>query len=97
MRTESSSFSSSSSTSFRQLFRQRERGGGRGRGRVPPYHSRRPYFSLANVSLTFSKLGKSFGVGVCSLYLTTPFLSITNAARPAVAPAPARRIAWILG
>src|SRR5260370_1782256 len=89
MRTESSSFSSSSSTSFRQVFRERERGGGRGRGRVPPYPSRRPYFSLANVSLTFSKLGKSFGVGVCSLYWTTHFLSITNAARAAVSPMPA--------
>src|ERR1017187_9542579 len=36
-----------------------------------------------------SKFGKSFGVGVCSLYWTTPFLSITNAERAAVSPTPA--------
>src|SRR5262249_40639652 len=33
--------------------------------------------------------GKSFGVGVCSLYWTTPLLSITKAARAAVSPTPA--------
>src|SRR5438046_2227104 len=47
------------------------------------------YLNLPSVSFTFSKLGKSLGVGVCSLYCTTPFLSITNAARAAVSPTPA--------
>ena len=30
------------------------------------------YFSLASVAFTASKLGRSFGVGVRSLYCTTP-------------------------
>ena len=47
------------------------------------------YFSFARVSLTLAKLGSSFGVGVCSLYWTTPLLSITKAARAAVSPTPA--------
>src|SRR3989442_8841992 len=42
------------------------------------------YFRRPSVSLTFSKLGSSFGEGVCSLYWITPFLSITKAARAAV-------------
>ena len=46
------------------------------------------YFNFASVALIASKFGKSFGVGVCSLYCTTPFLSITNAARAAVSPTP---------
>src|SRR5580765_3189087 len=47
------------------------------------------YFNFARAALTASKFGKSFGVGVCSLYCTTPLLSITNAARAAVSPTPA--------
>ena len=40
-----------------------------------------------------SKFGKSLGVGVCSLYCTTPFLSITNAARALTETAdPAARV-----
>lgn len=47
------------------------------------------YLIFAKVSFTALKFGKSFGVGVCSLYCTTPFLSMTNAARAAVSPTPA--------
>lgn len=46
------------------------------------------YCSLAKVSLIASKFGRSFGVGVCSLYFTTPSLSMTNAARAATEPKP---------
>ena len=34
------------------------------------------YFNFASAALIASKFGKSFGVGVCSLYCTTPCLSI---------------------
>ncbi|GEM_PF-1456955 len=47
------------------------------------------YFNFASAALRASKFGRSFGVGVCSLYCTTPCLSITNAARAAVSPTPA--------
>jgi hypothetical protein len=50
---------------------------------------RTTYLSLASVALTWSKCGRSFGLGVCSLYWTTPALSITKAARAAVSPTPA--------
>ena len=46
------------------------------------------YFSLPSVSLIAWKFGNSFGVGVCSLYWMTPFLSMTNAARALTAPNP---------
>src|SRR5436190_1985263 len=46
------------------------------------------YFSFASALLTASKLGRSFGVGVCSLYCTTSLLSMTKAARAAVSPIP---------
>ena len=48
------------------------------------------YFSLPSVSLIALKFGSSFGVGVCSLYWTTPSLSITNAARALTEPSPSR-------
>src|SRR5476649_1624062 len=54
-----------------------------------PFLNSGNYFNFASTALTASKFGKSFGVGVCSLYCTTPFLSITNAARAAVSPTPA--------
>ena len=47
------------------------------------------YFSLPSAALTASKFGRSFGVAVCSLYCTTPALSMTNAARADVSPTPA--------
>src|SRR5262245_32210992 len=50
---------------------------------------RKGYFNFERVSWTFPKLGRSFGVGVCSLYWMTPFLSMTKAARAAVSPTPA--------
>ena len=50
----------------------------------------RPYCNFARVSLIAVKFGRSFGVGVCSLYCTTPFLSMTNAARAEVEPKPIR-------
>src|SRR5678809_1285730 len=53
------------------------------------FTARRIYFSLPRTSLMALKLGKSFGVGVCSLYCTTPFLSMTKAARAEVSPTPA--------
>ena len=54
-------------------------------------HIRGPaYASLASAAWTAWKLGRSFGVGVCSAYCTTPCLSMTNAARAAVSPMPAR-------
>lgn len=48
------------------------------------------YFKPAKVVLIAAKFGRSFGVGVCSAYCTTPFRSITNAARAEVAPKPSR-------
>jgi len=54
-----------------------------------PFSSWKIYFSFASAALIASKFGKSFGVAVCSLYCTTPFLSMTNAARADVSPTPA--------
>src|SRR5208283_5037452 len=51
--------------------------------------SQKDYFNFASAVLMASKFGRSFGVSVCSLYCTTPFLSITNAARAEVSPTPA--------
>lgn len=48
------------------------------------------YLRPARTSLSFAKFGRSFGVGVCSAYCTTPCLSITKAARAEVSPTPAR-------
>ncbi len=48
------------------------------------------YFSLASVSLIALKFGNSFGDGVCSLYCTTPCLSMTIAARALTDPSPRR-------
>jgi len=47
------------------------------------------YCNFANAACTAPKLGRSFGVGVCSLYCTIPCLSITKAARAEVSPTPA--------
>src|SRR3954468_18676868 len=44
----------------------------------------------AKAALTLLKSGRSFGVGVCSAYLITPSLPMTNAARADVSPTPAR-------
>jgi len=54
-----------------------------------PFSNWKFYFNFASVALTASKFGKSFGVGVCSLYWMTPALSMTNAARADVSPTPA--------
>ena len=51
-------------------------------------HNETPHFNFASAALTASKLGRSFGVGVCSAYCTTPFRSMTKAARAAVSPMP---------
>jgi hypothetical protein len=48
------------------------------------------YCSLARAALRALKLGRSFGVGVCSLYWMTPCLSTTNAARALTEPSPSR-------
>src|SRR5690606_26241715 len=49
-----------------------------------------PNTHCASAALTFSKSGRSLGVGVCSAYFTLPSLPMTNAARAAVSPTPAR-------
>jgi hypothetical protein len=62
------------------------------RGNVPSFFlgSIQGQLNLARVALMASKFGNSFGDGVCSLYCTTPFLSMTKAARALVAPKPSR-------
>jgi hypothetical protein len=66
--------------------------GGDGRTRAPP--GRLPGGGvepdqLASAALIASKFGRSFGVGVCSAYYTTPSRPMTKAARAAVSPTPA--------
>src|SRR5882672_3214431 len=69
-------------------FQQNKKGGS---ALLPPHvvPEKRVYFSFASVSLMALKFGSSFGVGVCSLYCTTPPLSMTKAARAEVSPTPA--------
>lgn len=53
------------------------------------WKTNKPYRAF-KTSLIALKFGRSFGVGVCSLYLMTPCLSMTKAARALAAPNPAR-------
>ena len=56
---------------------------------VPQPFSRWFLQPFPSAALTCSKLGRSFGVGVCSAYLMTPSWPMTKAARAAVSPTPA--------